>query len=232
MTPASYVELESRAKSALDEETYKRLLPIVRRTVMRLTVDSQGLEFSELGTWAWRGVLEAAERDDGEMDETEIESYAVFRARSALLDALTAKDPKQTLARDLSARVACAIRVLRAQTGKEPTSRAIAAELGMSDDTYALALDEIAETGSSRIEVLSGGACASPLEIAAQRKPDAASAIAEALPLLPEIQQAIFELHYGERFSMSDVAEHIGVSVGEVRRLHTEAIQRLRASLG
>jgi RNA polymerase sigma factor for flagellar operon FliA len=232
MTLEAYVAVEARARGVLDEGKYKRLLPVVRRAAARLSAEASGLGFSELGTWAWLGVLEAAEREDGDLGDDELEAYAVFRARSALLDALTSKDPRAPIARDLSARVTCAIRVIRAHTGKEPTSRAIAAELGISDETYVLALDELAESGHARLEVVTAAPTFGTLGTPGARKPDVQSALAEAIALLPEIQRALFDLHYGEGLPLVDAAEHIGISVGEARRLHTEAIHRLRAGLG
>lgn len=232
MTSGAYVLAELQAKGILDAAQYQRLLPIVRRTVTRLTMEGADPGFAELGVWAWLGVLEAAERDDGDLSDDELESYAVFRARSALLDALASNDPSKHLARDLSARVVCAIRVLRARTDQEPTSRAIAAELGMCDDTYALALDELAEQGHSRIEVVTAGPAMVSSAGRAVHKPDVRSAMADGIARLPEIQRAIFELHYGESLPIEDAAERIGISVGEARRLHTEAIHRMRAFLG
>lgn len=227
--------MEERARRTLEESEYKRLRPIVRRTVMRLSAEVEHVGYDELAAWAWEGVLEAFERARGDLDPEEALAYATYRAQGAMLDALADRCPKARTARAASDRLAAIIRDLEARLGSPPHEDAIILALGVTREDYAELLDGLADSGVVRLEVVmaapSFGAVVRQTGSRASTRPDVRTALEDAVAALPELQRALFALHLDEGLSLDAAALELGIEPRRARRLHVEAIHRLRARL-
>ena len=91
---------EHRAARVLSTADYRKYLPIVRRTAMRLArkVPSH-ISVADLTGYAWIGLVEAFARSSEDMDEAEFEAYALYRIRGAMLDYLRSLDTQSRASR-------------------------------------------------------------------------------------------------------------------------------------
>ncbi len=188
---------------------------------MQAAASFPGVCFSKLAAWAWLGVLEAFERRQADLTAAEVEEYALYRLRGALLDA--AEDGSDAAA--LSARVTAAIARARASAGRAPTEDEIAAELTMTLEAYRAALLAI-DRPAMRLEIVSGD-----LHGRSGERRDVRSALAAALAELPALQHALVELRYEARVPLERAAACLGIDRAAAVIAHVEAIHRLRAAL-
>jgi RNA polymerase sigma factor FliA len=233
MTTGAFVWLEERAKRTLSHEDFRRILPQVRRAVMRVRLDEPGTTFAELAAWAWVAVLDAVERDD--IHGPDLEAYAMYRVNGALLDALASLDPKKKDLRALSARLAATIRRLKARFGRPPSEREIAQALGYDEAHYERALRDLASAGFARLEVVgvppSLRTVAFTDSIGIADRPDLLSAVSWGLDDLPPRSRDLFELHYVAELPLEEAARYVGLDADRAIALHAEGIHRLRAAV-
>jgi RNA polymerase sigma factor for flagellar operon FliA len=235
--PAAVTEAEGRAKRTLDRRTYERLLPLVRRTAMRLArrVPST-ITVSDLAGYGWIGLMEAFQRSAPDMPEEEFEAYALYRVRGAMLDYLRSLDPTTREVRRASRALARTIRELTTRSGAEPAEEAIAEAMKMSMPAYRAMLDRIAAGGMARLEVLDldeidGCDGATPADDVAAKR-ELAAAVVAAMDTLPERLLQILALYYQEGCTLRQIGSVLGIGESRVSQLHTEAIHRLRAATG
>jgi RNA polymerase sigma factor for flagellar operon FliA len=237
MSLAPVLEAEGRAKRTLNRDAYEKFQPLVRRTAIRLArrVPSS-ITVADLVGYGWIGLMEAYQRSDPKMPNEEFEAYALYRVRGAMLDYLRSLDPTTRDLRRASRRVAHAIRVLSGKLGREPQEEEIARELEMEIGAYRALLEKIGAAGMARLELLDLDNLEVPNsgegiddEIAKRRLADA---VATAIESLPEKLAQVLALYYQEGCTLRQIGMVLGVSESRVSQLHTEAIHRLRASVG
>lgn len=238
MSHATFVWLEKQAEQGLRHAQYRRLLPIVRRTAMKLAGRVPGATFSELAAWGWLGALASLRRHPGDLDGEELDAYAAFRVESAAVEAIVARDPSSHAVRAFSNRVTSTIRMLSEQLERAPRRGEIVDALGMTLEEYERSLLEVATRGLARLELLDGSAendtetlaCS----IAASRAPsapDLRSAVTAALKEMPDSARDLFELHYAADMPLPEAGACLGLDETRAVQLHAEAIHRLRASI-
>lgn len=200
-------------------------------SVVREAGATSGSDFTELASWGWLGVLEAFQCKNS-LATAELEAYAVYRMQGAIIDALGNRDPKVQKMASLSRSVTHAIRHLSKANARPPERNEIAAALGMNEAALGDALGEIAERGLARLEIVDGpptleGAVRAVRSI----RTNVGDAVHQAMPMLPEVQRILLELHLGEDLPLSEAGACIGVDRKEAVELHSEAIHRLRAAI-
>jgi RNA polymerase sigma factor for flagellar operon FliA len=180
--------------------------------------------------------MEAFRRADPNMPPEEFEAYASYRVRGAMLDYLRSLEPGTRELRKSSRRVAESIRALTDATKGPPEEEDIAAHLGLTIDAYRALLDKIAAGGMARLELLDVEQIdvAEGLEAAddAVGRKQMGEAVLGAIECLPERLQQILALYYQEECTLKEIGAILGVTESRVSQLHTEAMHRLRASIG
>jgi RNA polymerase sigma factor for flagellar operon FliA len=226
-----------QTRPALTREEYERYLPLVRRIAIRVARKvPRSISVNDLVAWGWVGFIEAYGRAEG-MPEAELEAYASYRIRGAMLDFLRGLDPATRRARSASRKVAQAIARLSQRLGRTPEEPEIAAELGMTEEAYRDTLGEIADAGMARLEVLDVDMLDS-LETKAILPDEQAGrvmmveSLAKAVDQLPPRLQQVMGLYYQEECTLREIGAILGVTESRVCQLHTEAIHRMRATLG
>jgi RNA polymerase sigma factor for flagellar operon FliA len=228
---------EKRAARVLSAEHYRKYLPIVRRTAMRLArkVPSH-ISVNDLIGYAWIGLVEAFARSSDHMDEGEFEAYALYRIRGAMLDYLRSLDTQSRASRATSRKVTRAIQKLTQTLKRAPEEAELAAELAMTILEYRSTLAALDRAGMNRLEMLDIDADLTadgadlPEESAGRKEMQVA--VAEAIHLLPERLQQVLALYYTEECTLREIGAILDVSESRVSQLHTEAIHRLRAAIG
>ncbi len=228
---------EERAARVLSPDDYRKYLPIVRRTAMRLARRLPAhITVADLTGYAWIGLVEAYARAAPDMDEREFEAYALYRIRGAMLDHLRSLDTQSRASRAQSRKVTRAIARLTASRGRPPEEEEIAAELGIAIAEYRTMLSALDRAGMSRLEMIDidNEVAANDFELpeeTAGRK-EILQAVTEAIKLLPERLQTVLALYYTEECTLREIGSILEVSESRVCQLHTEAIHRLRAAIG
>jgi RNA polymerase sigma factor for flagellar operon FliA len=228
---------EKRAARVLSAEHYRKYLPIVRRTAMRLArkVPSH-ISVNDLIGYAWIGLVEAFARSSDHMDEGEFEAYALYRIRGAMLDYLRSLDTQSRASRATSRKVTRAIQKLTQTLKRAPEEAELAAELEMTILEYRSTLAALDRAGMNRLEMLdidadlTADGAELPEECAGRKEMQVA--VADAIHLLPERLQQVLALYYTEECTLREIGAILDVSESRVSQLHTEAIHRLRAAIG
>ncbi|AKU94724.1 RNA polymerase sigma factor for flagellar operon [Labilithrix luteola] len=237
MSAARVLDTEKQAARVLTPADYRKYLPIVRRTAVRLArkVPSH-ISVADLTGYAWVGLVEAFSRAAPGMDEEEFEAYALYRIRGAMLDHLRSLDTQTRASRVTSRRVTRAIQRLTTKLSRAPEENEICEELGMSVEDYRNTLSALDGAGMSRLEMLDVDADIAADE--AELPEDSASrrelqeVVAQAITKLPPRLQQVLSLYYTEECTLREIGEILEVSESRVSQLHTEAVHRLRAAIG
>jgi RNA polymerase sigma factor for flagellar operon FliA len=217
-----------------DRAVYERYLPLVRRIAMR-TVRRLPREISldDIIGAGWVGLVEALPRAQG-MPPEEFEAYASYRVRGAILDYLRSLDPLTRKLRGASRHIEETIRTLTARLGRSPEEAEIAAGLGLAVEPYRALLGQIAETDAVHLELteLTGAHAqeAAPDAVVSQRQ--MVDRLADGINKLPEKHRVVVGLYYQEECTLREIGQILGVTESRVCQIHSEAIHRLRATLG
>lgn len=231
------VRAEKSAPRVLSAAHYRKYLPIVRRTAMRLArkVPSH-ISVNDLTGYAWIGLVEAFARSNEGMDEEEFEAYALYRIRGAMLDYLRSLDTQSRASRATSRKVTRAIHKLTQDLRRPPEELEIAAALSLTLIEYRSTLAALDRAGMNRLEVididtdLTADAAELPEDAAARK--EIQQAVADAITTLPERLQQVLALYYTEDCTLREIGAVLDVSESRVSQLHTEAVHRLRAAIG
>ncbi len=186
------------------------------------------------------GLLEAARKYDAGKGAS-FETYAGIRIRGAMLDDIRKEDWAPRSVHRNSRRIADAIKVVEARTGRDAQDAAVASEMGVSLDEYygflqdsagtrLFSFDEVQEQDESIVEVESARSSQGPFE-GVQRQAFQAS-LGDAIASLPERERLVLSLYYTEELNLKEIGAILGVSESRVSQIHSQAALRLRARLG
>jgi RNA polymerase sigma factor for flagellar operon FliA len=225
------------ARRHLTREQYDKYLPLVRRIAIRVARKvPRHITVADLVSYGWVGLLEAFSRAAADMPNEEFEAYATYRVRGAMLDYLRSLDPVAREMRTQSRRISRAIASLSKELDRTPEESEIAERLGMREDEYREMLSSIAVAGMARLELLDLDraeleSSESGPDSEAERR-SMCEAVAAAITKLPARLQQLLALHYQQSCTFREIGAIFGVTESRVSQLHTEAIHRLRASVG
>ncbi|MEO8876700.1 MAG: sigma-70 family RNA polymerase sigma factor, partial [Polyangiaceae bacterium] len=187
-----------------------------------------------LVSYGWIGLIEAYRRAQPGMPENEFEAYALYRVKGAMLDYLRGLDPATRSTRKTSRLIARAIATLSQQLGRAPEEEEIATSLQMTMEQYRQSLTDVAAAGMARLELIDIDNV-NPEQSHDNNGDDKrliSSAVVSAIGTLPERLQQLLALYYQEDCTLREIGEVLGITESRVSQLHTEAIHRLRASIG
>lgn len=229
-------ERRERMRPPLSQADHVRHTPLVRRIAMRVArrVPRDVAAVEDLIAYRWLGLLEANSRADVSLNEEEFTAYASYRVRGAMLDYLRMLDPMVRRLRARSRDIANAVADLSHELGRAPEEDEIARKVALSLDDYRVSLQRIAEVGMARLDVIDFEEIANVQESADDQvdRKHLIDAVAAAIPHLPERLRYIVALHYQEDCTLTEIAQILGLTVARISQLHSEAIHRLRATMG
>lgn len=231
---------ETQAQRKLDRTRYERYQPIVRRIAMRLARRvPRTITVADLVSCGWLGLMEAFTRAAPGMPDEEFEAYASYRIRGAMLDYLRSLDTASREMRRASRRLARAIRDLTRTHNRPPTEVEIAAALGLPEGAYHEQLSRIASAGMTRLELMDFDLI-DQVDVDSDHRTvdeevmhrEVLGAVSDAIHTLPPRLQQVLALYYQEDCTLREIGLVLGVTESRVSQLHTEAMHRLRASIG
>lgn len=188
------------------------------------------------------GLIQAIDNFDPRQN-VKLRTYAEFRIRGAILDSLRESDwaprLKRRLARDLESAVARAEQRL----GRSPEETEIAAELKISVEEYRRQLTEVAALDIGELEFAKDGS-ESPGLLRFIATPDEESPalmlerselerlMAKCIDGIPKIEKTVLSLYFYEELTLREIGEVMGLHFSRVSQLKSQAILRLRNSIG
>lgn len=188
------------------------------------------------------GLIHAVERYDPSRGAN-LETYARYRIKGAILDELRRSDRLPQATRGKLKRIERAVEVLERKTGKYPSDDEIAMEAGIEADelpvlfTAAAAadlysLDELFESNRGEAGVVldeMGSGPPDPL-YRLERK-ELETLLARAIRELPRVEKIVLSLYYYEGLRMREIGEVLGISESRVSQVHSRAILLLRGKI-
>lgn len=235
------------AKAALetvDLETRDRLVMehvgLVKALASRLAhrIPAQ-VELSELISVGVLGLIDAAGRYRPSLG-VPFDAFARRRIHGAMLDALRELDWAPRSLRKMRRRVDSTVAQLRHDLKREPKEEEIATALDITEPEYNRVLDQLRSADLALIKRSSTDG-RDELEVAVDpdegphahlERSELRDLLAEAITELPERERQILALYYHEELTLAEIGQVIGVGESRVSQLRTQAITRLRASLG
>lgn len=228
------VDIETRDKLVLEH------VGLVKALASRLAhrIPAQ-VELSELISVGVLGLIDAAGRYRPSLG-VPFDAFARRRIHGAMLDALRELDWAPRSLRKMRRRVDSTVAQLRHELRREPKEEEIASALDISEPEYDRVLDQLraADLAVVKRSTTDGR---DELEVAIDpdegphahlERSELRAMLAEAITELPERERQILALYYHEELTLAEIGQVIGVGESRVSQLRTQAIARLRASLG
>jgi RNA polymerase sigma factor FliA len=235
-----------RVEGMTRDEVCKRYQPkvmlLARRLHERLSSELR-IPLDDLGAVGAIGLLEAFERFEPARGIL-FATFAEYRIRGAMYDALRDNDAFSRRRRQLSKRINQAAEEIRRAERRNPTAEEVAARLGIELDAYYDAVDRTkpvihvpldaptdpddpdgSRAMSERIADPTRGADAGL--VAQQLK----AALKDAILELPERQRQSVMMYYASELTLAEIAQVFGVTVSRVSQILSEARDKLRKRL-
>lgn len=219
---------------------------IVKYVANRLAINlSSVVEKDELISYGIEGLIDAIEKYDHRRN-IKFETYAITRIRGAMIDGLRSMDWVPVSVRQKSKDLEKAYAKLEARLGRAATDTEVAAELGISSDSLAAMLKEIAATtiislddflpgdeGEEKkkriIDMLEDNMPADALEMV--ELSEVKEVLSNSISRLPEKEKTVIYFYYYEGLTLKEIGAALSLSESRISQLHTKAILRLRGSL-
>lgn len=235
--------IDGMTREDLCRRYQSRILLLARRLAERLPAGSE-LGRDDLASCGAIGLLEAIERFD-ETRNIQFSTYAEYRIRGAMMDALRASDTFSRHRRKLARRIQDASRALAVRLGRPPEAEEVAAELEMSIEEYWEAMHRVApvsyvrlddtdspegeEDGRTAAESLAGTDGDAAFRALLQK--ECRDHIRDAIQQLPERKRTCILLYYGRDLSLAEVAAVFKVTPSRICQILGEARRDLRRAL-
>ncbi len=214
---------------------------LARRVHERFSRDS-AIQLEDLVSCGAIGLLEAFDRFDGARG-VQFTTYAEYRIRGAMYDALRENDNFSRRHRQLARRVQDATDEIRRRHDREPNPEEVAQYLGIQLEDYWAAVDRVKpishisidatsdEDGASRTlldRLISGPSTAPDSGLAIQ---EVRQALKDGILSLPEKHRQCVIMYYGKGLTLAEIAQVYDVTVSRVSQILSEARIRLRKRL-
>jgi RNA polymerase sigma factor for flagellar operon FliA len=228
------------ASQPSEEEILKTHMPLVRSVVdrMRASLPSH-LDVDDLYSVGLLGLIQAQRRFDPTHGVT-FAAYAAMRVRGAVLDELRRMDWMSRTLRIKAKKLTDVISAFEQKVGRPATEAEIAGELGITNEEYALLLDEVRPLSYVELDALVGDDEDSNLHdvIADENQPNARDLamkqeliklVTDRLQKLPDMQKKILAMYYFENLRLAEIAKVFGVTESRVCQVHTQAVLSLKS---
>ena len=216
--------------------------PLVKRIAYQLMARlPASVDVDDLIQNGLMGLLDAINRFTDDQG-AQFETYAVQRIRGAMLDGLRDNDwVPRSLRRDMR-RIEEAMSTLEQVLGRAPNENELAEALEISLPEYQRMLGEARGHQLLYLEDFGGADEDDFLERhlgvdeanPARLCEDASMRVAlvGAIDELPEREKLVMALYYDEELNLREIGEVLGVTESRVCQLHSQAVSRLRVTMG
>lgn len=229
--------VEGMTREEVCRRFQSKVMFIARRLHERLSSELQ-IPLDDLAAVGAIGLLEAFDRFE-ESRGIQFTTFAEYRIRGAMYDALRENDAFSRRRRQLSKRVVTAAEEIRRAEGRNPSASEVAQRLGIDLDEYHAAVDRTKPVVHVSLDAPEDGQDGS--RTLSERLADpsvsalggiVATEVREALKAcileLPERQRQCVMMYYGSELTLAEIAQVFGITVSRVSQILTEARERLR----
>ncbi len=231
----------ARYRDAAEMDREKLILdhiPLLHHIVGRMSFEIPGLiQREDLFGWGMLGLIEAADSWDVSRG-LQFSTFAYPRIRGAVLDELRRMDFLPRGRRERLRELEHAVVELAHQGGMPPTPEEIANKLGIELEQVDEILHSARVAGSVSLEDGPGDELASMLSDPKSEDPvgsaewvEAKGMLIHAITQLPEQEQTVITLYYGEELLLKEIGDLLGVTESRVSQIHSRALYRLNLEL-
>jgi RNA polymerase sigma factor for flagellar operon FliA len=218
-------------------------VPLVDFVVNRMAIGlPRNVSRDDLHSHGVMGLMDAVSKFDLSRG-LQFETYASWRIRGAIIDALRSSDWVPRSVREKSKRVEEAYHVLEQKHLRSVTDAEVCEYLQISEKEFNQLLHDTAvttissfddpikdEEADSKLSLLVDENAKNPIFKVNQIHQQ--ETLAKAIERLTEKERIVVSLFYFEELSLSEIAEVMSLSPSRISQLHSKAILRLRGALG
>ena len=224
----------------------EKYLPMIECVAKRISARLPShIHYNDLISNGVFGLIDAIKKYDPKRNN-QFKTYAEFRVRGAILDALRSEDWTPRSIRDKAKRIDRVKKRLEQKLSRLPTDEEIAEGLCMSLEEYHIVLNQTREVSlvsineqgggsnpfsSSEKDFLMGMLYNSENSYQVLSKKSIQRLIVETIEELPERQRIVLSLFYYEGFNLRKIGQILKVTESRVSQLHGKGIERLKAKL-
>lgn len=188
------------------------------------------------------GLIEACSNFDPAKN-AQFSTYAAFRIKGAILDALRSLDWGSRSLRNKAREIAKTRTEMETSLGRSPTSEELAEQLGISlaklnelqADLHGLHLvsPHVTVPGSEdeSLDLIESAPSSWDNPFEAYAKAESMAPLIAAMATLSEREQLVLSLYYHDELTMREVAKVVGISVSRVCQTHAAAVKKLKLLL-
>jgi RNA polymerase sigma factor for flagellar operon FliA len=218
-----------------------KVMLLARRLHERLSAELR-IPLDDLAAVGAIGLLEAFDRFDPARG-IQFSTFAEYRIRGAMYDALRDNDAFSRRRRQLSKKIGAAADEIRKATGRNPTADEVASRLELSLEEYHLAVERTKpvvqvsldtptnpdETpGLAMIDRIADPQTGVDLSMVAD---EVKAALKEAILELPDRQRQCVMMYYSGELTLAEIAKVFDITVSRVSQILSESREKLRKKL-
>ncbi len=231
-------------KSTARDQLILHHMRIVKYIAGRMAIHvPSNVEMDDLVGWGCIGLMDAVEKYD-HTQEIKFSTYASIRIRGAIIDQIRSLDWAPRSLRTMARKVGAAREKLRHAEGREPSTDAIADEVGTTpehvEETMAqlqtaqvLSLDDYIpseDSGETRkVEMIGSNSAPHPAQAAENQ--ERKELLVQAILNLPDQQQKVLNLYYYEELTLKEIGLVLSVSESRICQIHSAAMKKLRKAV-
>ena len=234
-------EVFQKDRDEIFDEFRPRIMAIARRVSSRLPSGS-GFEIEDMASHGAVGLLEAIERYDPSRG-IRFTTYADYRIRGAMIDALRSGDELSRYRREQARDLDYTFSELTKSLGREPTMKEVADKLGMTleqlhklrQHTASIQQTPIDATydsdneGRSIIETIADKEAADPLSVLLNQ--ELREEVRDAIFALTERKRQCVLLYYGRNMNLTEIAQVFDLTPSRISQILSSARKDLKDSL-
>jgi RNA polymerase sigma factor FliA len=234
---AESVSVEERERLILEHLPQVRL--VARKIHERLP---ESVCFDDLLSAGVVGLIQAIDNFDPRQN-VKLKTFAEFRIRGSILDSLRETDWAPRLKRRQAREFESAIARAEQQLGRTPEEAEIAAQLNLTIDEYRQKLTEMEALNMGELEY-SRDETQAPVLLkyvasTSDEAPDVTMErtelerlIANSIDRIPKVEKTVLSLYFYEELTLREIAEVMGIHLSRVSQIKSQAILRLRTTIG
>lgn len=222
------------ARDQLLKDHYALVHHVAHKLSRKLSTEAS---YDDLVSAGSIGLMNAADNFDASRGIA-FSTFAVPRIRGAILDDLRAQDRASRSLRPKARSLNAAREAVAQRTCGAPTTRDVAAQLGVNvatiwewdsqvDSARSVSIDQPSASSEEGVSPWQFAAEEEPMDEALVRESTAES-VRAALEALPARERQVLALYYYEELTQSQIAQVLGVTESRVSQLRSQALARLR----
>lgn len=207
-------------------------LPLVKKIGLHLVAKlPESVELDDLLQVGMIGLIQARDSFDASQGAS-FATYAGIRIKGAMLDEVRRNDWLPRSVQQKIKQVGDAISKAEARLGRPASSQEIADELNISLEEYQEIASELACCRMTSLEDFETESEVDGVDPSERlEEDDFKQALVGAIKILPEKEQLMMSLYYGDELNLKEIGEVLGVSESRISQIHGQALARVRAHM-